>query len=1817
MFPPLLRPKYIQTFLPANDHIRSTSVLEVENVEDLQSNKLGVTDWEHACLTCGCFLSECPGHSGSLELPVPVYRIFFVKRLIQILNCVCFYCQRIRLPKSDPRYNTILNLPRQNRLEYLLKASVSFKVCERHVVSEPMHNHYEVGQLDTADISSSEEKTDNSHLEEEEVSKIPALELSRHGCGKSFIQFRHEDRFSTYIRAIVVLDQSDLKAYDEDPGWRPFVVEPTDIYQMLKHIGPEAREMLGCDKWNLPESLMWSVINIPSLNTRPCHTFAGLGASKKFTYSDWTKMLRNILLARNQLRDMIPHTSEQISCCHYKFEKVEAVDYREAFRVGRMDACPDRTKAKAQLKLTLFSLNQIGGLEGAWRHLMSTIAAFHSYRHKNRIQQGTQFGKPLSNVEDRYRGQKAARFRANIVARRTNNTGRGVLEGHMNMQVNEVGIPKTTAYKLTIKVHVNHLNMQQAAKWIVNGPYNYPGANYVTLKTGEEINLMFYENLRDIHVEDVLFVRRHLQTGDDLLVGRQPTLHRPSMMTFKCRIIPHYAVRLHFAVFTPMGADCDGDEVYFQTAQSLNAAAELQGLSSVGENVMKDGKVWIKFIQNAIVGAYILTDPDRFITFDQMQHLTKDLTDLWEYPKPLTVGDDGEPLYSGNQILSLILPDDFTLTRPGNNKDDSDDLPLVIRNGKFLQGRLNANSLNGPQGILSHMYRDYRDRKVTLRFLHYGYLMFQNMLDLYGHSAGFYDCAIDRLHVKAARRSKSEALSDVKTPFTSAIIELEKVKKNVDALEEYAARFTHHTPDSNDTAVELSLREHVDKLTQMSSQAVYNYHSLYKKRHWNMNGILDMIESGSKGSKTTLNQMCGMVGQMYVRYSRYPFVSSHFLKGQNKHMSMYGFIRKSYAIGVSVVDSILEAHPTGESVQMKNKGVAKSGYAVRKIMMCMMGVVVDTFGRVVDSKGRILWTRYGNDGYESQCLINCKLRLMTWSNMNRYTWPSDCTSYLTASAREQWETVKDQVPLNVETLELLKLRARLGKLLARSYPLVTTIRAPFSFFHLFERCRSSVQVQKCVDITPYHYYTFTRQFWTKLLEEKFVIPSNLTFQALYLDWFSVTSLMVRWRFGLRHLRWLADQVVRLLRRALVEPGESVGIHSTQNLGEPFSQMCLKSPHLAGKFTSVIAGADRIKALVDAKYSFSQMTVVLKNTVKSRDQAELIGLNMTRCYMKEICTSTDIKVASSQVLITFHVSRQKTIRRMVSLRAVVKRWCNDTDFTFDMFDVSFMDESKLFIRLRIQTDEKCWSKIVKSLNTPNVTPEIVAANIAYNLTHTYVIHGNPSLENFVVEQVNYGTTKRWTITTLGSDLRYALRLPKVDTRRTTSTDIPEMCKVFGLYAARKCLENEFLSVLSNLADPRHIKLIARRMAYNLTIQGMKIQQSGRDIPALQRAAYEKAVQQMVIYCADAEQDHGKTLASGLLMNKLVAVGTGYQVEIKPYRQSHDPISLSTVSSVSTPKPTTMCKYVFSPKIDGTRYYFVMFRNRQKRKLLTLISRNCRMFAFDTTGLDENFFEGTIMDGELAQLKDGSYGFFVFDCLLSCGNKCSVLRYDQRLEVGREVVHRLGRPSGRRVDFGFQKSLFHVPISLRPRVSREFYQMGVLPFPVIVKPVFDVAGVATYTTNVVPTLPFKTDGMVFTNLYDPAYPFRMRDTSIFKWKSGVHNTIDITIHPKLASKLPMLPTPITNTDNTFVNHYRNDLTGGKTIVSMFVGQFYFSDAFVSPEVELQMGQTYECKWSLDSHTWTVIRHREKSPNHWTTVVNTLQNLVEDIKVSEFCQ
>jgi DNA-directed RNA polymerase II subunit RPB1 len=153
-----------------------------------------------------------------------------------------------------------------------------------------------------------------------------------------------------------------------------------------------------------------------------------------------------------------------------------------------------------------------------------------------------------------------------IDSKRTDFSGRTVITPDPNLSINELGMPITIAKNITFPEIVTPYNIENLSKLVKNGRDKYPGANFVIPMSTNEfdtklpIDLRFRKEKIELRYGDV--VERHIVNGDIVLLNRQPTLHKQSMMGHRIKVIdnPNYCTfRINPNVTTPYNADFDGD----------------------------------------------------------------------------------------------------------------------------------------------------------------------------------------------------------------------------------------------------------------------------------------------------------------------------------------------------------------------------------------------------------------------------------------------------------------------------------------------------------------------------------------------------------------------------------------------------------------------------------------------------------------------------------------------------------------------------------------------------------------------------------------------------------------------------------------------------------------------------------------------------------------------------------------------------------------------------------------------------------------------------------------------------------------------------------------------------------------------------------------------------------------------------------------------------------------------------------------------------------------------------------------------------------
>ena len=110
-----------------------------------------------------------------------------------------------------------------------------------------------------------------------------------------------------------------------------------------------------------------------------------------------------------------------------------------------------------------------------------------------------------------------------------------------------------------------------------------------------------------VEIGDV--VHRQLRDGDYVMLNRQPTLHKASMMAMKCKILDIKTLKINLAISKPFNCDFDGDEMNIHVPQSLEARVELELLSRPSQCLISSqaSKPIMCIVQDPLSAAYLIT----------------------------------------------------------------------------------------------------------------------------------------------------------------------------------------------------------------------------------------------------------------------------------------------------------------------------------------------------------------------------------------------------------------------------------------------------------------------------------------------------------------------------------------------------------------------------------------------------------------------------------------------------------------------------------------------------------------------------------------------------------------------------------------------------------------------------------------------------------------------------------------------------------------------------------------------------------------------------------------------------------------------------------------------------------------------------------------------------------------------------------------------------------------------------------------------------------------------------------------------------------
>jgi len=353
---------------------------------------------------------------------------------------------------------------------------------------------------------------------------------------------------------------------------------------------------------------------------------------------------------------------------------------------------------------------------------------------------------------------------------------------------------------------------------------------------------------------------------------------------------------------------------------------------------------------------------------------------------------------------------------------------------------------------------------------------------------------------------------------------------------------------------------------------------------------------------------------------------------------------------------------------------------------------------------------------------------------------------------------------------------------------------------------------------------------------------------------------------------VVKEVARRFRRAEVDAHESVGIIAAQSIGEPGTQMTLRTFHYAGVAEmNVTLGLPRLIELVDARRvpSTPMMTVHVEKKLKNdRTAVQKIALQIEVTTIPDVASIgtvvEDLKVVISPQAALLEA---RGVKRADIESALLE---NLEPRLFVLKPGSGSGETRPFeIHLKESAPGETKTKKEEAVEEMPFKRLLIASEEAKGVR----IKGVTGIRRALIRKEK----DEYVIYTEGSNLEGVLDIAGVDGVRTTTNSVFEIYRVYGVEAARAALVHEANRTLAEqglAVDIRHLMLVADVMTNEGDIRAIgRHGISGKKSSVLARAAFEITAAHLLRAAITGEVDELKGVAENIIVGQPITLGTG--------------------------------------------------------------------------------------------------------------------------------------------------------------------------------------------------------------------------------------------------------------------------------------------------------------------------------------------------------
>jgi DNA-directed RNA polymerase subunit beta' len=497
---------------------------------------------------------------------------------------------------------------------------------------------------------------------------------------------------------------------------------------------------------------------------------------------------------------------------------------------------------------------------------------FDNSRKSNAVK--AEGGRSLKSLSDVLKG-KQGRFRQNLLGKRVDYSGRSVIVVGPTLLLHECGIPTGMAAELFKPFIIRKLIERGVVK---------------TVKSAKKL-----VDKKDPVIWEIL---ENILKGHPVLLNRAPTLHRLSIQSFQPRLVQGKAIQLHPLVCGAFNADFDGDQMAVHVPLGHAAILEAQMLMLSAHNMLnpQDGSPVLLPSQDMVLGLYYLTKPRRS-------------------QGDIKVKGEGRTFYSAEEVVIAFNEGQIDLHAIIKVRARVENENLEFET-KIIETTVGRVIFNQSTPAMVPFINELMTKKSLKRII-------SDIINRteFTTTAKFLDDIKELGFFWAYKGGLSFNLGDLITPSIKEQTLLDAQEEVDEVWENYNMGLI--TPNERYNQV-------IDKWTFADNKITENLMREIAQHKQGFNSVFMMLDSGARGSKQQIKQLCGLRGLMAKPRK----------SGDTGGAIIENPILANFLDGLSVLEYFISTHGARKGLADTALKTADAGYLTRRLVDVAQDVII-------------------------------------------------------------------------------------------------------------------------------------------------------------------------------------------------------------------------------------------------------------------------------------------------------------------------------------------------------------------------------------------------------------------------------------------------------------------------------------------------------------------------------------------------------------------------------------------------------------------------------------------------------------------------------------------------------------------------------------------------------------------------------------------------------------------------------------------------------------------------------------------------------------